>query len=378
MNTDFGWMQRVADATGLSHWTVVVFTVIVAALLLDFLQRLLMRRLEKAAQGTPNIWDDSVTGAASGPLSLAIWVLALSVAVLWMPAVGEEDALVSPELVRTAREVGLLSALGWFLVSLVKRLEESLIEKGKRRSRQVDATTVQAMSRVLRIAVIVTVGLGVLDTMGFSISGLLAAGGIGGLAIGLAAKDMLANLFGGMTIYMDRPFGVGDWIRSPDRNIEGVVQDIGWRQTTIMRFDKRPLYVPNSVFSTIVVENPSRMTHRRINEVIGIRYEDIAVMAPIVDEVRDLLTQHEEIDESQTLMTHFDVFSDSSIDFFIYCFTHTVDWQHYHAVKQDVLLSIADIIERHGAEIAFPTTTVHVETTRQFAGIPDPDEVAPS
>lgn len=67
-------------------------------------------------------------------------------------------------------------------------------------------------------------------------------------------------------IYFDRPFKVGDWIRSPDRQIEGTVERIGWRMTIIRTFDKRPLYVPNSVFSSIVVENPSRMLNRRIYE----------------------------------------------------------------------------------------------------------------
>ena len=103
---------------------------------------------------------------------------------------------------------------------------------------------------------------------------MLTFGGVGGLIVGLAAKDLLSNFFGGMMIYFDRPFKVGDWIRSPDRQIEGTVERIGWRMTIIRTFDKRPLYVPNSVFSSIVVENPSRMLNRRINETFGLRYQD--------------------------------------------------------------------------------------------------------
>ena len=109
---------------------------------------------------------------------------------------------------------------------------------------------------------------------------------VGGIAVGFAARDLLANLFGGLTIYLDRPFSVGDWIRSPDRQIEGVVERIGWRSTVVRRFDKRPLYVPNSVFSTVVVENPSRMTNRRIYETIGLRYDDARVVGAITDAVR--------------------------------------------------------------------------------------------
>ena len=119
----------------------------------------------------------------------------------------------------------------------------------------------------------------VLQSLGVSVSGLLAFGGIGGIAVGFAAKDMLANFLGGLSIYLDRPFAVGDWIRSPDRSIEGTVEDIGLRVTRIRTFDQRPLYVPNSTFSSVSLENPSRMTNRRIYETIGVRYEDAGRVA---------------------------------------------------------------------------------------------------
>ena len=93
------------------------------------------------------------------------------------------------------------------------------------------------------------------EHFGMSLSGLLTFGGIGGLAVGMAGKDILSNFFSGIMLYFDRPFSIGDWIRSPDRNIEGTVAEIGWRITKITTFDNRPLYVPNSLFSSISVEN---------------------------------------------------------------------------------------------------------------------------
>ena len=216
------------------------------------------------------------------------------------------------------------------------------------------------MGKLLRLSVIITASLVALQTMGYSISGVLAFGGIGGIAIGFAAKDLLANFFGGLMIYLDRPFTIGDWVRSPDREIEGTVEHIGWRQTRIRTFDKRPLYIPNSVFATIAVENPSRMTHRRIYETIGIRYDDAAKMSQIVEAVKKMLQQHHEIDTSQTLIVNFNAFAASSMDFFVYTFTKTTNWVKYHEVKHDVLLKINDIVAAHGAEIAFPTSTLHI------------------
>ena len=204
----------------------------------------------------------------------------------------------------------------------------------------------------------VTSGLVILQTLGISVTGVVAFGGIGGIAIGFAAQDILANFFGGLIIYLDRPFSVGDWIRSPDRDIEGTVEDIGWRVTIIRTFDKRPLYVPNSVFTKIAVENPSRMFNRRIYETIGLRYSDAGKMEEIISAVKNMLENHPEIDTENTLIVNFNSMGDSSLDFFVYTFTKTTDWVHYHAVKQDVLLKIIDIIHEHDADIAFPTTTL--------------------
>ena len=169
-------------------------------------------------------------------------------------------------------------------------------------------------------------------------------------------------------IYLDRPFAVGEWIRSPDRNIEGTVEKIGWRLTCIRTFDKRPLYVPNATFANVAVENPSRMSHRRIYETVGIRYDDAGKMAIIVEEVKAMLTGHPDIDASQTLMVYFTSFAPSSLDFFIYAFTRTTVWAEYHRVKQDVLLKVVEIIDRHGAEIAFPTSTLHIPEGLQMRG----------
>ena len=162
-------------------------------------------------------------------------------------------------------------------------------------------------------------------------------------------------------IYMDRPFKVGDWIRSPDKNIEGVVEDIGWRLTRIRTFDKRPLYVPNATFTNISVENPSRMSNRRIYETVGVRYCDIDTLALILEDVRTMLAEHEAIDHRQTLMVNFNKMAESSLEFFVYTFTKTTNWERFHQIKEDVLFKVAKIIEQHDAQVAFPTSTVQLE-----------------
>ena len=262
----------------------------------------------------------------------------------------------------------------------IRIAESNFIADKQAKGEDFDRATLDAIVKLLRLSVLITAFLVALQTLGFSVSGVLAFGGIGGIAVGFAAKDLLANFFGGLMIYLDRPFAIGDWVRSPDREIEGTVERIGWRQTVIRGFDTRPLYIPNSAFANIAVENPSRMRNRQIYETIGIRYADAAAMGAIVADVEAMLRAHEEIDTDGFLMVNFNAFAPSSLDFFIYCYTRTKLWARYHQVKQDVLLRIIEIIDRHGAEIAFPTSTVHVPGALSIAdsaaGGSAPDESA--
>ena len=193
----------------------------------------------------------------------------------------------------------------------------------------------------------------------------LLVNGSSGIAVGMAGKDILSNFFSGIMLYFDRPFSIGDWVRSPDRNIEGTVAEIGWRMTKITTFDHRPLYVPNSVFSSISVENPGRMSNRRINTVVGLRYEDASKVGTIVNAIRQMLQTHADIDQQQTLLVYFNGFGDSSLNIIVYCFTRTTVWEEWLAVQQQVYLNIIDIVQSHGADFAFPSQTLYLNNSSQ-------------
>ena len=218
--------------------------------------------------------------------------------------------------------------------------------------------TYEITIRVIRVVIIVITVLILMQQYGLSITGLLAFGGVGGLVVGLAAKDLLSNFFGGLMIYFDRPFKVGEFIKSPDRNIEGIVESIGWRLTVVRTFSKNVLYIPNSAFSNIIVENATRMTNRRINEIIGLRYEDLRKIPNIVSDIRKILNTNSDIDQKNEPVVYFTSFEASSCDIIVYAFTNTKDWREFLKVKEKVLFEISEIISNNGAEIAFPTTTI--------------------
>jgi len=340
-------------------WVIEVFIIVLVTVFANFFAKRLIRKALRGLHRTSTNWDNILLEAMSRPLTWVVWLVGLSFASHLIYEETESPIFVATNLLR---DIGIFVCVTWFVLAFIRGAERELSGK----SGQIDKHTAEALSKLVRLTVIITAGLVILQELGFSIAGILAMGGIGGIAVGFASKDLLANFFGGLIIYLDRPFSIGDWIRSPDRGIEGTVEEIGWRITKIRNFESRPIYVPNSVFTNIIVENPSRMENRRISETIGLRYSDLESMDKIVTGVKSMLVAHDEIDSDRTLIINFNEFSNSSVDFIVYTFTKTTEWVKYHQIKQEVMLKIADIIEAHGAEIAFPTSTLHIANPLQL------------
>ncbi|GAA6143006.1 mechanosensitive ion channel family protein [Hydrogenophaga sp. 5NK40-0174] len=350
--------QLITDTFGVEAWIAMVITIFVLALIVSQVARMIFNQLDKWANQSPNVWDEALVGSARKPVHLVIWLIAAGWMARAMQAQWPEPQFM--EEVGAVRTVGLIIAFAWFGWKFSGHMTRNIITQGQAKSSDFDVTTVYALSKLARLVIVVLAVITVAQSLGFNIGALLALGGVGGIAVGLAAKDLLANFFGGLTIYLDRPFKVGEWIRSPDKSIEGTVEYISWRHTRIRAFNKNPIYVPNAVFTSIVVENPSRMSHRRIKETLGLRYDDFAQVESVVKDVKSMIHDHPDMDNTQTLIVNFNHFGASSLDIMIYAFTKTRNWVEYHRVKQDVLLKIGNIVERHGAEIAFPTQTLHI------------------
>ncbi len=343
---------------GIEPWVASLIAIGLVTIVLNQVVRLLLRRAGAVTNRTATVWDDALVQTASRPLLAAMWVVGLGYMARVLQRQTDEPFLAE---VLAIRDVALVVCVTWFLLRFIGKVCRNIVARRAARGDAVDHTTIDALGKLARLVTLIVAILVTAQTLGFQITGLLALGGVGGIAVGFAAKDLLANFFGGLTIYLDRPFVVGEWIRSPDKAIEGTVEYISWRHTRIRGFNKNPIYVPNAVFTNIVVENPSRMSHRRIKTTIGIRYDDFARVAAIVADIKTMLQQHPAIDADTTLIVSFNEFGPSSLDLMIYTFTRTVVWVEFHEVKQDVLLKIGEIIAGHGAEIAFPTRTLHLQ-----------------
>lgn len=345
------------------------FAVILAVLIFNAVLRRLVAAYISRAKAGGRVWQAAVLESLIVPLRAMTWIIGLSVAIGILTRSGEFTLLT--QFFAPTRDVAVIAVIVWFLLRLVGRVEIVLRQQSGRKELALDPTAADAIGKLVRAAIIVTGILVVMQTLGFSISGILAFGGIGGIAIGFAAQGLVSNLFGGLTIYASRPFTVGEWIIMPGTEVMGEVQDIGWRATRVMGFDRRPFYVPNSMFNTAVLINHSRMTARRIEEHLHLRYRDIDKVQGIVAETNRMLGEHPGI-EHDFFVFRLDACGDFALKLFLYAFTVSTDYTEFMAVKEDILLKIAAIVRDHGAELAIPASTVHMPDPIRFQSKSEP------
>ena len=219
------------------------------------------------------------------------------------------------------------------------------------------AMMVSLLDRVYTIFVFLITFAAIMIAFGISPTAVGAVLGGAGIGIGFGTQQISQNFLSGLMLFFNRPFAEGDWINIS--TFEGTVERIGWYHTQIRTFDRRPLFIPNSLFATTPIENPGRMYNRRIKEEIGLRYEDIDRMEGIITDVRTMLHEHPAIDQDQTILVNFNQWGDSSISLLIYAFTATTVWSEWLDAQQDVFLRIAKIVHGAGADFAFPSTTVY-------------------
>ncbi len=318
------------------------------------LNAVVTRRLATLAARTETEADDMAADALVSPLGLILPVTGVFLAVRVLISVrpewvdsGDKVFKVLSILVLTWTGFRLLDALGVFLTDLAGRTESRLDDQIVPLVRKASKTFLAVLAFIL-----------VAQNLGYSVSGLLAGLGIGGLALAMAAKDTLANLFGSVMILIDRPFHVGDWVTFSGG--DGVVEEIGMRSTRVRTFAKTVVSVPNQVLANATVENHSLMPKRRIKFTLGVTYQStVDQVRTLVERIEDYLKNNPDIDQ-EFMLVKFTEFNASSLDLFIYCFTSSTDWTKHLSVKQDVNLRIMEMVEEMGMSIAYPTQTVHL------------------
>lgn len=316
--------------------------------------RFILRIALKFTSKTKTTVDDEIVEAFRTPLRLFIVILGLYWSLRYLPlSYAANDTLI--KLFRSS----IVILIAWGLYNLEGAYSIILSKMDDKVNLSTNKILKPFLSKALRIITIgITIGI-VAEELGYEVSTFVAGLGLGGLAVAMAAKDTIANVFGGIVIIVDRPFDIGDWIKTSQ--VEGIVEDINFRSTRIRTFEKAFVTVPNSKLVDDPIVNYSRRGIRRVNFKLGVTYSTSKEkLRMCVQEIEKMLFDHPQV-HKENLLVKFDEFNDSSLDILVYFFTNTSNWEEYLNIKQDINFRIMEILEREGVSVAFPSTSIYFE-----------------
>jgi len=342
-----------------THWLasiLILFATVVG-------RRWLLRIFHALAQGlaarTATPLDNMLLEAAEKPAGWLIYILGVLMAVHALnPPLKSFPIL--PAVDQAGRVASILIG-AWFLWRLIDGLAAYFAARAAQTESSLDDQLVPFIARTLKIFIAITGVLVVAQNMGYSISGLIASLGIGGIAVAMAARDTIANVFGSVMILVDRPFMIGDWIKTAE--FEGMVEEVGFRSTRIRTFGKTLVNVPNSKMANMVIDNIAARPKRRVKMHIGLTYDTpVKKMRQAVKGIEAILRNHRGVDQDFSLV-RFDAFEDSALSVLVYYFTNATQWDEHLRVREEVNIQIMELIESLSLEFAFPTRTVHLAET---------------
>lgn len=356
------------------------FMVVLIERILRWILRRRQRRLEDEA-GADNLWVRLLLRALIRPLSLFIWVYGIYIALspLFVHFERPEEPNLFHLVAQRAADIGGLFALFWFLLNLVRLLDERLRRFAAASESTIDDMLAPLVGKTLRIF-IGAIGVVVIlqNLTGVQIGPLLASLGIGGLAVALAAKDTIGNFFGTLTILFDKPFQVGERIVIEGQ--DGTVESVGFRSTRIRTLTGNLVTIPNEKVVNSVLENVGRRPNIRWLSDIGLPYDTPPEKVErAVAILRQLLENHEGMHPDWPPRVHFNGFNDWSLNVTVVLWYHPPDWWAYQAWLQETCLQIMRRFAAEGIEFAFPSQTVYLAgddrrqaTLRMLAGADGP------
>jgi MscS family membrane protein len=322
----------------------------------EFMAKIIMRRLRDWADDSPNKIDDRLLPVLLPPLEFIPIILGVFFAGQFLDLTANQEIFFS-RIVRTM----IAFTIFWSMY----RAAEPLGHSFKRLEKLLTPMMTNWIFKVLKMLIVFIGAAVVMELWGIKVAPLLAGLGLFGAAIALGAQDFFKNLIAGMSLISEKRFMEGDWILV-ENVVEGTVEEIGFRSTKVRRFDRAPIYVPNSKLADAVVTNFSRMSHRRIRWTIGLSYTtSTKQLKTICEEIQKFLLGNPELfaqpDEAgQTV--RIDNFGETSINLLVNCFTRTIDYNEWMEAKEALAFRIREIIEEKAkASYAYPAQSIFIE-----------------
>ena len=316
------------------------------------ISKLIIKKLEIISQRTTNKLDDTFVKAMVGPARFLPIVLGFFIASYYM-SFSEDTRSFVDNLNRTLITILLF----WIIHQIIEPISYILSGLGKILTRELIGWIIKS----LKILIFILGAAAVLELWGIKIGPIIAGLGLFGVAVALGAQDLFKNLISGILVLVEKRFKMGDWILV-EGIIEGIVEKIGFRSTTIRKFDKSLAIIPNFQFAENAVINISQTTNWIISWIINLQYDTtVDQLKKIRDEIEDYIKKHEDFNTELGYAVRIDKFAESSIDMYVRCFTKTDEWEKWLSVKERLAIQIKQIVEKNGAAFAFPSQSIYVE-----------------
>lgn len=338
-----------------------IFLGIVITLILTYTLTKVISSFTKKLQNLPKmtIKQRILVEVLAKPLKFILWLLAISLVLNLINYKYPSHIL---DAIPYARNLIVICISAMVIIKAVNLLEGYLISEDGFNDRAIKKSTVDIASKIIKSIVVFVTMLVLLDSFGFNISSILAIGGIGGAALAFASQNILSNLFGTLTLYLDQPFSVGDRIHVLENNLKGTVEEISWRITKIRNADKLPVYVPNAIFTRSSIINLSRGRSKRMYDLLGMEYNNNINYLELIDTLEKLLLSHKHIDLKQKAHVNIHNFSKSFVEISIEAFFHSMSNEAFAKLRNEVLLNINKTCLQYGVKVVF------TNENKQFMG----------
>lgn len=318
--------------------------------LLDFLAGVWLKRW---ARKTATTFDDLLLEALRGPIKVVSFIIILHVGL---------NVFSWPEKVQLFLSKGLIVVVAFSITYVVLKVVDLMMGMWRERTavgadKTFDEQLFPIIRKSIKMFVVVVAVLVTSQNLGINITAAIASLSIGGLALGLAAQDTLANLFGAIAVFMDKPFRIGDRIKV--ETVDGTVESIGMRSTRVRNLDGHFITVPNKTMGNAIITNITQRPMIRTEMNIGITYDTPA------EKVKRTTAVLEEIyrahPKTSDLIISFNKFNDSALNILVVHVWDGTDMREYLVGMQELNLKIKERFDAEGMQFAFPTQTVHVK-----------------
>ena len=316
------------------------------------ISKLIIKKLEIISKRTTNKLDDTFVNSLEGPARFLPIVIGFFIASYYMTFSSE-----GREIVDTINRTLITILIFWVIHQIIEPVSYVLSGLDQLLSRELIGWIIKS----LKILIFILGLAAVLELWGIKIGPIIAGLGLFGVAVALGAQDLFKNLISGILVLVEKRFKIGDWI-SVDGVIEGIVEKIGFRSTSIRKFDKSLAIIPNFQFAENAVTNVSETSNWRIRWAITLQYDTtIDQLKKIREEIEAYINKSEDFNQSAGVAVRIEKFSDSSIDLLVRCFTKSNSWNDWLEVKERLAIEIKQIVEINKASFAFPSQSIYIE-----------------